>query len=153
MARVALQPLVRPDERSARRDLRVQIARLERELQDTLISGFPRAALDVSLATVRAGGPRVLELGELEDLRDRLSEQLTCARSQLAARAELEERNRLRLERMLLDPARYRDVRIANRDLGEGGCGVWQVKPRLGLIGMLCGWWQVKLSSGCPLAA
>jgi hypothetical protein len=26
------------------------------------------------------------------------------------------------------------------------------VRPRLGLIGMLMGWWQVKLSSGCPLA-
>ena len=28
---------------------------------------------------------------------------------------------------------------------------MWQVRPRLGLIGMLMGWWQVKLSSGCPL--
>jgi hypothetical protein len=27
------------------------------------------------------------------------------------------------------------------------------VRPRLGLIGMLMGWWQVKLSSGCPLPA
>jgi hypothetical protein len=27
------------------------------------------------------------------------------------------------------------------------------VRPRLGLIGMLMGWWQVKLSSGCPLAS
>ena len=34
--------------------------------------------------------------------------------------------------------------------IGEGGCGVWEVRPRLGLIGMLSGWWQVKLSSGCP---
>jgi len=37
-------------------------------------------------------------------------------------------------------------------ELGEGGCGVYQVRPRLGLIGMLAGWWHVKLSSGCPLA-
>ena len=54
---------------------------------------------------------------------------------------------------MLLEPGRYKFVRVANRDLGEGGCGVWQVRPRLGLIGMLMGWWQVKLSSGCPLAS
>jgi hypothetical protein len=53
---------------------------------------------------------------------------------------------------MLLEPGRYKFARIANRDLGEPGCGVWQVRPRLGLIGMLMGWWQVKLSSGCPLA-
>jgi hypothetical protein len=37
-------------------------------------------------------------------------------------------------------------------DAGERGCGVWEVRPRLGLIGMLAGWWQLKLSSGCPLA-
>ena len=58
----------------------------------------------------------------------------------------------MQLERMLLEPGRYRFVRISNRDIGEPGCGVWQVRPRLGLIGMLMGWWQVKLSSGCPLA-
>jgi hypothetical protein len=53
---------------------------------------------------------------------------------------------------MLLEPGKYRFVRIARSDVGEYGCGVWQVRPRLGLIGMLAGWWQVKLSSGCPLA-
>jgi hypothetical protein len=26
------------------------------------------------------------------------------------------------------------------------------VRPRLGLIGMLMGWWRVVISSGCPLA-
>ena len=36
------------------------------------------------------------------------------------------------LERMLLEPGRYRFVRISNRDIGEPGCGVWQVRPRLG---------------------
>ena len=53
---------------------------------------------------------------------------------------------------MLAEPGRHRFVRLPNRELGEPGCGVWQVRPRLGLIGMLMGWWQVKLSSGCPLA-
>jgi hypothetical protein len=53
---------------------------------------------------------------------------------------------------MLLDPAAHRFARVSCRELGEPGCGAWQVRPRLGLIGMLMGWWQVKLSSGCPLA-
>ena len=141
-----------PDDRAARRDLRDQVARLERELQDTLVSAFPRTGLSVSLDPMRSGGPRVLSLGELEALRDRLSTRLGQAREELGDRADFEERNRRLLERMLLDPGKYRHVRIANADLGEGGCGVWQVQPRLGLIGMLCGWWQVKLSSGCPLA-
>ena len=56
------------------------------------------------------------------------------------------------LERMLLEPGKYRFVRVAREDLGEPGCGVWFVRPRLGLVGMLMGWWEVKLSSGCPLA-
>ncbi len=60
--------------------------------------------------------------------------------------------NRVLLERMLLAPGRHRFVRVSQQDIGEPGCGVWQVRPRLGLIGMLMGWWQVKLSSGCPLA-
>jgi hypothetical protein len=42
---------------------------------------------------------------------------------------------------------------VTQRELGAGGCGVWRVRPRLGLVGMLMGWWQVKLSSGCPLPA
>ena len=143
---------VRVDEHRARRNLRDQVARLELELQHTLVSAFPRTGLDVSLAPRRAAGPRVLSLGELEDLRDRLSIKLAQARAQLAERADREEHNRRLLERMLLEPGKHRHVRIANADLGVGGCGVWEVRPRLGLIGMLCGWWQVKLSSGCPLA-
>jgi hypothetical protein len=152
MARVAFRRRVVDDERSARRDLRDQVARLERELQDTLVSAFPRTGLSVSLAPRRSAGPRVLSIGELEDLRDRLAAKLAHARAELAQRADAEERSRLLLERMLLEPGAYRHVRLANADLGEGGCGVWHVRPRLGLIGMLCGWWQVKLSSGCPLA-
>jgi hypothetical protein len=140
------------DEVAARRDLRDQVARLERELQDTLVSAFPRTGLGVSLAPRRTGGPRVLTLGELENLRDRLSAKLAEARGELAQRADVEQRNRILLERMLLEPAEHRHLQIANADLGIGGCGVWQVRPRLGLIGMLCGWWEVKLSSGCPLS-
>jgi hypothetical protein len=152
MLRVPVRRVGTPDDHAAKRDLRDQVARLERELQDTLVSAFPRTGLSVSLAPVRSGGPRVLSLGELEDVRDRLSAKLAESRAELADRAEFEEHNRCLLERMLLEPGKYRHVRLPNADLGEGGCGVWQVRPRLGLIGMLCGWWQVTLSSGCPLA-
>ena len=85
-------------------------------------------------------------------MRDDLAARLRAARATITELADRQAANRVRLERMLLEPGRYRYVRIANRDLGEPGCGVWQVRPRLGLIGMLMGWWQVKLSSGCPLA-
>ena len=140
------------DERAARRDLREQVARLERDLQQTLVTAFPRTGVDVALAPRRMAGPRVLSLGELEELRDRLSERLSGAREELRVRVDREQECRQLLERMLLDPGKHRFVKVAAADLGEGGCGVWHVRPRLGLIGMLCGWWHVKLSSGCPLA-
>src|SRR3954470_17141334 len=114
MAWVTVPRRVLDDERSARRDLRGQVARLERELQDTLVTAFPRTGLSVSLAPRRAAGPRVLSLGDLEDLRDRLAEKLAEARVQLAERADAEEDSRRLLERMLLDPAAYRHVRVRN---------------------------------------
>jgi len=138
------------EEERARRELRAQVARLERELCDRFVSAFPRSGIDVRVPA--RGGPRLLDLAELECLRDRLASRVQAARGALAARGRQEKRNRVLLERMLLDPGRYRFTQIANADLGEGGCGVWRVKPRLGLIGMLAGWWHVKLSSGCPLA-
>lgn len=139
------------DERAARRQLRAQIARLEAQLSDALISAFPYGHVDTAVPA--PGGPHVLGLGELERVRDALAARVAGARAELRERGERQAASRALLERMLLEPGRHRFVRVANRDLGQPGCGVWHVRPRLGLIGMLAGWWQVKLSSGCPLAS
>jgi hypothetical protein len=138
------------DERAARRTLREQIARLERELSDAFVTAFPMGGL-AQPAPV-ATHARLLDLGELEVVRDDLAQRLHDARDTISRRADEIAEKRLVLERMLLRPADYKFARIARRELGEPGCGVWQVRPRLGLIGMMMGWWQVKLSSGCPLA-
>ena len=143
-------PGLEREELAARRSLRRQIARLERELADAFVTAYPMGGLDhPSVDSHR--DPRLLGLGELERVRDELAERLYRARARISERADMQARNRLLLERMLLEPGRHRFVRIARSDLGEPGCGVWHVRPRLGLIGMLMGWWQVKLSSGCPL--
>ena len=94
----------------------------------------------------------MLTLGELEAARDELAARLAAARGELAGRDEAHERKRRLLERMMLEPADYKFVRVTRQDVGETGCGGWEVRPRLGLLGMLAGWWRVKLSSGCPLA-
>lgn len=138
------------DEHAARRSLRSQIERLERDLSEAFVTAYRMGGLEQP--PERRGEPRLLGLGELERVRDELAERLRVARVTIAKGAELQAANRVHLERMLLEPARHRFERIALADLGEPGCGVWQVRPRLGLIGMLMGWWQVKLSSGCPLA-
>lgn len=140
--RIPARPAV--DEAAARRTLRDQIARLEREL----------TAIDEPLpAAARAGTPRLLCLGELEAVRDRLLARVAAGHRAQAERALRRHDARIRLERMLLEPGRHRFARVTAAELGEGGCGVYAVRPRLGLVGMLMGWWQVKLSSGCPLAA
>ena len=152
------------DERGARRTLRAQIARLERELGETILTAFPHVhdadtiALEASRPvsdrrTADPGtGPRLLGLGELERVRDELAERIRRARVVVAERAELEADARALLEEMLREPARHKWVRLPVADLGERGCGAYQVRPRLGLIGMLMGWWHIKLSSGCPIA-
>ena len=53
---------------------------------------------------------------------------------------------------MLAAPADFKWVQVSRADLGEPGCGHWHSRPRLGPLGMLMGWWRVKVSSGCPLA-
>ena len=90
-------------------------------------------------------------LAELERSRDRLAARLQELSGLAARRTEHERRARELLEAMKLEPGRYKYYRVPVRDLGEGGCGVWEVRPRLGLIGMLAGWWELTLSSGCPL--
>ncbi len=164
-------PLSRPGteqrdaaERAARESLRAQVAKLEGELSGLVARGFPHVSPVGESSSVVGGstaytpsgvavgpGPRLLSLAELERARDRLVVCLRQAQAQSRERAELELRSRDLLERMELEPGRYKFVRLRVADLGEGGCGVWEVRPRLGLIGMLAGWWQLKLSSGCPL--
>jgi hypothetical protein len=139
------------DERAARRTLRAQIARLERELGTTISAAFPHVAEPAAVLPAIAG-PRMLGLGELERLRDDLSERVREARLAVAERAGLEADSRALLEELLREPARHKWVRLPVADLGERGCGAYHVRPRLGVIGMLMGWWHVKLSSGCPLA-
>ena len=74
------------------------------------------------------------------------------ARSPCASRAELETGNRELLRQMLAAPAEHKWLRISRADVGEPGCGHWHSRPRLGPLGMLMGWWRVKVSSGCPLS-
>ncbi len=142
-------------ERAAKESLRAQVRKLERELSGIVADGFPhipahRGPGGGLMSRASSTGPHLLTLGELERLRDGLALRVHEAQRLAAARAERERRARALLERMRLEPGRYRFTRLPVADLGEGGCGVWEVRPRLGLIGMLSGWWQVKLSSGCP---
>src|SRR6476620_9082323 len=139
-------------ERSRTDSLSVQLggdARLERELGELFASAFPRRQIEWDVAPV--GGPRILGLAELEQVRDRLAARVADVRAVLSDHAYVEEKNRELLERMIAEPERFKWVRVSNEDSGEPGCAHWHSRPRWGLLGMLAGWWRVKLSSGCPL--
>jgi len=155
-------------ERAARNTLRTQIGRLERECSAIVADAFPHispaglaqispaefphasSARPRGVESAEIGGPCLLTLEELERMRDRLAGRAQNLRRLAARRVEHERASRELLERIKLEPGRYKFARLPVRDLGQGGCGVWEVRPRLGLIGMLAGWWHVKLSSGCP---
>jgi hypothetical protein len=137
-------------ERRVRDDLRRQIGGLERQLGELFASAFPRPGIEWGVGAV--GGPRVLGIGELERVRDALAVRVRTAQTELGRRGEAEEANRGLLESMISDPRGHRWVRISAEDMGEPGCRHWHARPRWGILGMLLGWWRVKLSSGCPLA-
>jgi hypothetical protein len=136
------------DDVAARRSLRDQIAKLERDLGALFASAYPRKGLEWRVSA--PGGPRVLGVGELEELRDALAERLEDARRTLRDCGYVEQKNLARIDEMIAEPARFKWVRISNADIGEPGCKYWHSRPKLGLIGMLLGWWRVKISSGCP---
>jgi hypothetical protein len=133
-----------------RRELRRQIASLEGQMAELFATAFPRRGMSYSVAP--AGGPRILGVAELEQVRDGLAIRLREAQLELGRRTYAEERNRETLERMIAEPRRFRWLRISNEDIGDRGCKHWHATPRWGPIGMLLNWWRVKLSSGCPLA-
>ena len=137
-------------QRLAREDLKRQIASLERRLGELFASAFPRPGFEWGIGAV--GGPRVLSTAELERIRDALALRLREVQSELAERADAEEVSRGLLERMVAAPERHRWVIISNDDIGEPGCRHWHSRPRWGILGMLFGWWRIRLSSGCPLA-
>jgi hypothetical protein len=146
----AFVPGTETDEAAARRQLREQVARLESELADLFCSAYPRREFDWGVRS--RGGPRLLSLTELEELRDELASRLQHNRSVLGDRTYVEELHRRRIEEMMLAPEEHKWVRIRNEDIGEKGCKQWHVLPRLGPLGMMMNWWRVKISSGCPLA-
>src|SRR6201995_3034194 len=136
------------DERLARAELRRQIGRLERELGELVAEGMGRVVVPHRVEA--AGPPRLLGLGALEEVPDAAAIRISGARRTLADRAAFEDANRALLEDLLAAPEEHRWVLVSRADVGLPGCGHWHSRPVLGPLGMLMGWWRVKVSSGCP---
>jgi hypothetical protein len=128
-------------EAPARRTLQTQIRRLEAALA---------ARVETAGRAPAPCGPRLLTLAELERARDALVGAVAAADARATQEGAERECLRQLLEAARADPGAHRRLRIPRADLGLPGCGVYAVRPRLGLIGMLAGWWELTLSSGCP---
>jgi len=138
----------RGDERAARATLRAQIARLEREHAKLVAAAYPR--LEPGPPAPALAGPRLLTLGELERVRDHLAAGVATLDTAAAEQRQRQARAASELADMLADPPAHRWRRLDNQDLGLPGCTSYHVRPRAGLLGMLMGWWVVKISGGCP---
>jgi DNA-binding transcriptional regulator YhcF (GntR family) len=133
------------DERRARAALRGQIARLEASL-----APYPSGNPSERAAGPLGPQPRLADLGELERVRDELVEKLNLARTDAERAGERDSAERKRFEAAVADPAGHRWEAGQLDELGEPGCGRWQVAPAWGPVGALMNWWRVKISSGCP---
>jgi hypothetical protein len=105
--------VVHVDERAARRTLLDQVARLEGELAQVFCATWPRTEMPRPLVAGRGGGPRLLSLAELEELRDDLAMRIADARRALSDRTWVEDQNRRLIEEMMLEPERHKWRRVS----------------------------------------
>ena len=109
------------DELAARRSLRAQIDKLERELAEAFVTAYPMGGLDAEPArsSRRRRGCSASASSSGSATSSRRASSRPARRSPSAPIEQAA--SRLALEKMLLDPGRHRFVRIANRDIGEPG--------------------------------
>jgi DNA-binding transcriptional regulator YhcF (GntR family) len=142
-------PEIEVDERGARRELRRQIARLEAELGTYAADLVREPSSTHPLLRPKAHMPNI---EELERSRDQLMKQLAEVRGDVEERGQRQQEARAHIEEMVSAPERHKWEWVSNEDTGDPGCKTWHTRPRYGPVGMLMGWWRVKVSSGCPLA-
>src|SRR2546427_2760014 len=107
------------DELAARRSLREQIAKLERELAALFATSYPRRGLEWRVRS--PGGPRLLGGGGLEELRGELATRLEKARGALRERASVERGYLSPIDEMLGPPERAKWIRVSKHGHGETG--------------------------------
>lgn len=136
------------DARAARHELRRQIGRLEAEL-----AAYAESAEAHRPRTAAGAVAHVAGIGELEATRDWLLDRLRAAQADEQRAGRRQARARRRVEDMVRDPEAHRWQWVSSEETGEPGCREYRVVPRFGPVGAAMGWWRVKVSGGCPLAA
>jgi hypothetical protein len=133
------------DAAAARRTLQSQIATLEAQL-----APYPEERPTEEETPAVPAPPRVMTLADLEATRDQLIKRLKRAQQAAKKQSSHYDAARGRLEQMVADPSAHKWEIVDRDDIGEEGCGRYEVRPAWGPVGALMNWWRVKLSSGCP---
>src|SRR4051794_25053181 len=123
------------DAAAARRSLRAQIARLEAELARTLAATYPR--IPAGGDPIAHGGPKLLDLGQLERTRDALAARVSDVQRRAHEQERAQAQARARLEDMRVHPEHHAGERITAQELGLHGCMGYSVRPLV-----LTGWWR-----------
>ena len=131
------------DTASARAPLRGQIARLERELAQTLATTYPAGRAPGRRS--HHDGPRLLGLRELELTRDALVEQVSDVRRRGRAPARRAGGRARQARRHARQPARAPGERVTALELGLPGCTVYAVRQSL-LTQVVAGQGLLRLS-------
>ena len=119
------------DERAARRTLRDQIARLERELVTACLDACPRIDPGPPLRSrARPAPPR--RSGSSSACATSSPAGSSRVRGEIDAQLLQQAESRVLVERMLADPPAHKWLRVSNAQLGEPGCKHFHVRPRLG---------------------
>jgi hypothetical protein len=133
------------DEAAARRDLRAQIARLDRRLAAACATApvprrreAPRGRGCSTSPSSSASATSSRRRSPSRGVRPAAPAPRTATRGCGSRRSS---------------PIRAGTATSASRlhELGLPGCGVYRARPRFGAVGRLAGWWEITLSSGCPL--
>lgn len=136
------------DKVPVRRELRRQIEKLEVSL-----GAYPDSLRPTGEVHPLFGPqPHVAGVAELERSRNRLVDRVAEFGALAEHRSTEQQLSRRHLEEMVRAPEAHKWERVDNERIGEPGCRHWHSRPRFSLLGMLMGWWQVRVSSGCPLA-
>ncbi len=134
-----------------RRELRAQISRLERELSQYAWHDPRRPAAPGPVTAQPVG--RIASVEDLEQMRGEMIERLAQLRGEAERRGASEQGAREHVEEMISRPRDHRWQIVTAEQTGDPGCKSWRVVPSYGPLGAIMGWWRVKVSSGCPLAA
>jgi DNA-binding transcriptional regulator YhcF (GntR family) len=133
------------DAKTLRKELRQQIARIEREV--AAYARHDRRERPPRRVPSAVPTARVASVEDLQRTRSELIDRLMHLRKEADRRGAAEQRARSHIEDMVDDPAAHRGEVVTIAEAGHSDRTTWRVVPRYGPLGAILGWWRVEARS------